>query len=225
MSFNDFIGGYKLGELEEVKKAQTVGTDFSELMRKYETVLDTHIPDEANFVLHSPNITEVLTSDEINSFLQVTQKYEDHIDYFWKTGLMFSSLIQNSYNNGYNGFRLNTTLLPGIDFMGSYIVGEEKNPIDVTILGNGALGVGYEANYSMFTINGDAGNGCGLYARFSSFTFNGRVNFISRLEMSHCTFKTTILDNVELLKKNIPQNKGNTLIYIDQGKEVKVDLE
>jgi len=213
------LSGYERGQLEEVRKVQTVGTDFSELMGKYEMVLGDERYDFSNLnlqklVLHSPNITEVLTPEEINSFLQATRDYEEHKDYLWKTDLMMSCLIQNSYHQGFNRFNFEIRNFSIPPSLGIYLVGEEKNPIDVTILGNAVLDVGYKANYSMFTVNGDVGgSGCGLYARFSSFTFNGRVNFASKLERFHCTFKTTFWDNIAQMKENIPP--GNRIIYIN----------
>ena len=198
--FDDFLSGYEQGKLEEVKRVQTVGTDFSDLMKKYEEKLKN--PEIQNYAhYHVQIITEVLTPDEINHFLQATQQYADHKDYSWKTGYMFSSLIQNSYDQGYNDFRLNTTLLPGIDLMGSYIVGKRKDPVLVTVQGN-------------------LGFVCADEARHSVFIVNGTVEKHFGLEAQSCTFKTSIWSNIEEMKWSIPKRKDNVLIYLDDGKEM-----
>ena len=234
MSFNDFLAGYKADELEEVRKVQTVGTDFSELMRKYERLLDEPTPyldemintsyrDEMILIFsHFHKITTILTPAEINSFLQTTQQYADH-RYYHRTGLVISSLINNSYSSGYNGFSINTTEdLPRINFVMNNIIGKETNPLLISVQGNIGYYVGYRTQYSAFTFNGSVGE-CGDEAQNSTFLFNGEAGLCSGRGAKNCTFKTPIWRNIEKLKKSLPED--NTLIYIDQGKEVKIDFE
>jgi len=218
MSFNEFLAGYKADELEEVRKVQTVGTDFSELLRKYELELDRF---ELFLEVYNSNITEVLTPSEINSFLQTTQQFGGHQNYSWCTGRILSVLLQNSYNKGYNHFNLETRNLPRISGIG-YLIGKEENHLILSVQGNVGIDVGRKTQYSTFTINGEIWSGCGLKAKHSTFTYNGAVGDLCGLEAKNCTFKTSIWENVAEMKKSINPYNRNTLIYIDHGEEVRI---
>ena len=241
--FDEFLVGYEPGQLEETRKVQTVGSDLSELMRKYELVLDDSDllfgAAWKDFIYHNQKITEFLTQAEINSFLQTTKQYEDYPNYNWNTGMFLSCLIQISYNHGYNHFFLDTKNVSTISGLAAFIIGQEQKPIHITIHGNVGNSLGNCAQHSIFTLNGSALEMCGFGAYKSIFTFNGGIghNFGLRADLStfilndivaetfvdkafSCTFKTSKLEYIEKLKKNIP--KGNTLIYIDNGKEARI---
>ena len=204
--FDDFLAGYNPGELEATRTVQVVGTDFSELLRMYEKVLDGegHASyDYVGFVRNNREVTEVLTPAEINSFFQATNRYEDHQLYSKKTGSMVSGLIQNSYNRGYNNFFLNTKNLPRISNLGAHIIGTKDDPIHISVEGNLCNKVGFAAYYSHFLLNGAVG------------IFGG-------WEAKHCTFKTPIWETIQQLRGRVLTGYNNTLIYIDQGKEVVI---
>jgi len=246
MSLRNFLAGYDAGELEATRKVQTVGTDFSELMRKYERFLDkdSFSEDEGKqFVGCNRDITEILTPDEINSFLQATQQHESHRNYSWNTGSMVSRLIQNSYNKGYNNFLLNlkNDYFYTHDNIGIHLLGTEATPLFLTIQGDVEHWCGEDAKYSSFTLSGDVGdccgdgaqyssyvvkgnakNCCGLNARNSTFTFNGTVGNLFGDGAIYCTFKTPLWGNIEKIKEVIDTKNGNIIIYIDQGKEVRI---
>jgi len=215
MNFDDFISGYKLTQLDEVRRVQTVGTDFSELLRKYEEKLNDPS-------LHHEDLTEVLTPSEINSFLQTTQQFGDHKYYFWKTGKILSTLLQSSYNQGYNHFNLETNNLSKISGIG-HLIGKEENHLVLSVQGD-VGNVGRRIQYSIFTINGVVEGGFGAHALNSTFIFNGPNRGDLGFGAEDCTFKTPIWDNIQKMKEIIQINRGNTLIYIDNGKEVKIDL-
>ena len=220
--FTDFLAGYEPGELEEVRRVQTVGKDFSDLMRKYERLLDIDNLVVGSSVYNIQDITEVLTPDEINHFLQGTQQYNDHRNYPWRTGIMVSRLIQNSYDHGYNPFWFNTENLSEIDCLGSLIVGKRETPISVTIQGNLGYCLGFKTQYSIFTINSGGVKSCGLEALNSTFILNGSTGVRLGFGAKHCTFKTSVWGNIIKLKESIYTEDGNTLIYIDNGKEVVI---
>jgi len=211
--FNEFMAGYKPTQLDEVRKVQTVGTDFSELLRKYEWVLVRN-----DSLPCGSQISEVLTPDEINSFLQGTKQYEDHRNYSWRNGLIMSILIQNSYNNGYNHFLLNTEALYKTNNFGFGIIGRKENPLFMSIEGEIWSKLGFGAKNCLFILNGGAGAQCGEKARFSEFRIEDFADLGCGWNAEDCTFKTPVWANIEQMRKNIP--KSNTLIYFENGKEV-----
>ena len=215
--FNEFLAGYEPGQLEETRKVQTVGSGLSELMRKYELELDRF---ELFLEVYNSNITEVLTPSEINSFLQTTQQFGGHQNYSWCTGRILSILLQNSYNKGYNHFNLETINLPRISGIG-YLIGKEENHLVLSVQGD-VGNVGRRIQYSIFTINGVVEGGFGAHALNSTFIFNGPNRGDLGFGAEDCTFKTPIWDNIQKMKEIIQINRGNTLIYIDHGEEVRI---
>ena len=88
----DFINSQTSGRLETVRKAVVHGENvFSELMIKYKRFLDEDlgINDDKiqTFVTGRNEVIEVLTSEQINMFLQATIKYEEHKNYKSHTGV------------------------------------------------------------------------------------------------------------------------------------------
>ena len=229
MIFDDFLAGYEPGKLEEVRKVQTVGTDFSDLMEKFEQMLDSDdgysLDEMWQLVRHNPYLSEVLTPAEINYFLQATQQHESHKNYYNNTGVILSRLIQNSYCAGYNDFMLNTKNISRTDDLGTLLIGTEDCPLSITVQGNITNECGNRAEYSLFTLNGTIGARCGLKAKHSTFTYNGAVGDFCGWEAENCTFKTPLRENLRKMRGSISINKGNTLIYIDSGREVRIDLE
>ena len=215
MNFDDFLAGYKPTQLEEVRKVKSINNDFSELLEKYKLALEHNsiwaLEQETN---------NILSPVEINSFLQATRQYGDHKDYSWKTGFFLSHLILNSYRVGYNHFTLQTESLPLISGIGENIGGVKANPLSIFVQGNTGFFYGRHARYASFSCNGAVGEWSGSAAYHSNFRLDGEVRSKFGERASACVFKTSIRKNIEQLRKSIPRNKHNTLIYIDQGKEV-----
>jgi len=222
--FDEFLAGYEPGELEEVRKVQVIDNEFPALMKKYEKTLDD---ERSGFINHSDfsrinqNITEVLRPAEINSFLHSTRIYEDHQRYSWKTALVLSSLIQNSYNKGYNHFMLTNPDHPNLPFMGAYIIGQEKNPLYLTLQGDVGVRCGERARYCVLNFNGDVDRFCGFLATDSTFIFKGEAGKKSGTSTNRCTFKTPIWDDIKEMKKHVPKEQGNILILLLNGEEVR----
>ena len=218
--FADSLAGYNIEELDEIRKVKAIGNDLSELLNKYELILENDyllVTTQFNYLIQC----FVLTPAEINSFLQSTKMYEDHGNYSRKTGRIISLLIQNSYNKGYNDFYLNTKALSNISNLGACVIGTEDNPLSVAVQGDIESNLGHGAQYSNFNLSGTVGDLCGSKARYSSFSLDRSVGERCGKGAIYCTFKTSVWENVEKIRGNL-SGFSNTLIYINNGKEVRI---
>ena len=209
---DDLISGYTARKPDERKEIEVVGEHkFSKLLEKYELFLrrkDYFIKDKE--ILDW--IEDVLSVEDINTFLQLTIRFEDYKEYSRETGLFITRLIKNSYNAGYNNFVINTMAMSkSLDNLGENFCGLPYRMIYVQIDGDVGKYCGSNAFCSSFTINGNAELGCGhkiwnsiliingdvddkpsLGARYSSFTINGNVDEADNWEYEtiSCIFKT-----------------------------------
>ena len=56
------------------------------------------------------HIFDILTPNDIGEFLQLSVQYEEDEDYYLLLPYFMDRLIQNSYDQGHNGFEINTTI-------------------------------------------------------------------------------------------------------------------
>lgn len=145
------IDSYKAGNVEEERNPEIVGENpFSALLEEYKTFLEIKFEELPRWVIDGNEITEVLSPDQINAFLQSTVEFENHEHYKTKTGYFISALIQKSYNAGYNDFFLSTKMLSPVNELASLLQGTPENHIRVRIeneADNYRSGVGGEAKY------------------------------------------------------------------------------
>jgi len=223
--FGDFLADYPPSQLDQVRRIKVVDGGYSELMRKYEALLVNDSDYGVDFVRNNKNITEIFSSQEINLLLQGAQQYDNQF-YSKKTGVIISCLIQNSYRGGQNQFLLNTQSLPRIDFMSSHLMGARNKDLVITNQGDVGNYFGYKALFSSFIVNSKTGDFCGFNAYESTFILNGEVGGCCGIGARLCTFKTPILNNLEEMKQTVlsdyKESRRNTLIYIDNGKEVEI---
>ena len=187
-----------LGTPEEKKQPKTSSNDLGELLKIFEQALDVNLED---FVGHYDEVEriiktvdQVLTPEEINSFLQQTIPYEQHYYYKERTGDMVSKLIQNSYDAGHNNFKLNTKALKEVDAIALGLIGQKENPINILVQGNlgnicgnnisdtimkveGSVGVyfGQDAEDSILEVHGNADENLGYSSKNTSFLVTGYV--------------------------------------------------
>lgn len=249
---------YAPGVIEE-EKIEVVGVDkFAELLEKYERFLSIiPIEDKRNFPsdkacqMIRETITETLTPQEINAFLQATSAYEYLENYSTNTGLFITELIKNSYKQGHDNCYLDTIDLPSLNF-----IGYSLNPIDfklnatekklvVTIYGDvgnacgaftqnvvfdvrGSAGelYGFVSRNSTFRVRVNAGWGCGGCTLDSTFIIEGDVGAKCGDIAHHSTFKTPNQKTLEKLKNTVLRNKGNKIIFIhpDGREQIVQDL-
>jgi len=139
---------------------------LEEVLKQYEDVLDNN--------LNLDEVKAILTPEQINTFLQATIPYEAHKNYAENTGYFITKLIQNSYDAGNNGFKLNTNTLPtAINYIGLKLEGKKDKPLELLVEGDVGYLCGYAAKYSTISIAGDAGNWCGAEAKHSKINIAG----------------------------------------------------
>ncbi|MFH1638031.1 MAG: hypothetical protein ABIB71_06405 [Candidatus Woesearchaeota archaeon] len=207
---DDIFSGYSKLETPEERKGHKVEGSlwfkgFEELMRNYERILrlgpwmDTK---EAYF-----RINAVLEPEQINSFLQATIRYEDHENYSNYKGLFFTRLIQNSHDLGNNRFTLDTrAFTQKINALGQLLHGRGNNLLEINVEGSVGDFCGYGAkNIRTLHIDGEVGDHCGFGA-------------------DNSTFKTPNQQTLQLLKKNVENDRGNRIYFINEDgseKEIK----
>jgi len=156
-------------KVEEVRQIEVIENDFCTLNNQYAQILDEGSVGE----LWCKTISDILTPTQINVFLQHTTLYENNQHYSGITGYFISQLIQNSYNDGYNNFSLNTSELQDISFLGHRIEGTPKKTIELTVIGQTGRGSGWGAKYAAINLIGNTGHTCGKNSENSVFYITG----------------------------------------------------
>lgn len=180
-TLREIVAGHDAQEVDKVREAVVVGkSKFGNLLERYEKFLN--LSGKYYNVIHRGAgwISEELTPDEINQFLQTTVAYENHENYVDRTGIFISRVICDSSNAGNNDFILNTQGLKRINYL-CCISSSENDPLKVYITGDIGNECCVGADGSIFTIDGDFGD---------LFAFEGGY--------VHSTFKTP---NEETLRK------------------------
>jgi len=121
------------------------------------------------------SISDILTPNQINAFLQQTILCENRPNYSNSTGLFISQLIQNSYDSGSNNFTLDSTELREIVDLGFKNQGTPDRPIEITITGNTGGKCGFHSKNAIFNITGNTKGSCGGYAENSMFNITGNA--------------------------------------------------
>lgn len=138
-------------------------------------------------------IDEILSPEEINAFVQATIPFEQHVNYAYATGLVCSTLIQNSYDHGHNDFVLATGTQ--LENLLESVTATYKNPLRIVI--DGSVGWNFAAfsKYLQCTVTGNVGWNCAMSAQNSAFTFQRSVGgscggslMISKVPARGCTF-------------------------------------
>ncbi len=220
---DDLLRNYKPQPLAEPPSPiVVVGEDkFGALMERYKRFLD----DETQRYYMMPstyrkitqNIHTILSSEEINQFLQMTIESETHKNYQERTGIFFSRLIQNSYNAGNNNFHLNTTALTvPLGNLCAFIKGTKKRPVEVCLKGNVAYMGWYWSKYTICILSGDAGDHFADSSENGVYTITGNIEEgVGRFSIN-CTYKTPNPKTLEKMKEIIPQH--NKLYFINRDK-------
>ncbi|MFH1638026.1 MAG: hypothetical protein ABIB71_06380 [Candidatus Woesearchaeota archaeon] len=225
---DDFLSGYsKLGTPDEKIEHKVEGSllfdGFEELVKQYERILAIG---ENGFICISEllgafsQIMSVLQSEQINSFLQATKRYEDREEYSNYTGRFITKLIENSHDAGNNKFTLNTRDLKEIDCIGFCLKVRRKKLLEIIIDGNvGDACFERAKNIGRIHISGNAGAYCACEAeniREIYICGEARRGCGDRAENSK--FKTPNKETLQLLKEKVPKYMGNKIYFIHQNK-------
>jgi len=205
-------------KVEEARDIEATEHVFSDLYERYVHCLDDKTP-----VPEYKTITDILTPNQINLFLQQTILYENHPNHSDKTGKFLSQLIQNSYDSGKNNFTLNTTALKETNAIGYKIKGTPTKNIEITITGNTEDTCGWHSKNTTFNITGNTGDNCGLSSRHSTFTIRGTVGEFCGLFSDHLTYKTPNKETLDKLLKDALGDHKLIFIHPNGTEEIKRD--
>jgi hypothetical protein len=103
----------------------------------------------------------LLSPKEINTFLQLTEKYSDNQDYKL-LGDFMSRLIQNSYDHGYNNFKFDIRNLPPFDDFLDFLKGKEDNRINIKVIGDISDSSVCDSKYLNLFVEGNVGETVGI---------------------------------------------------------------
>lgn len=213
--------------------------DLSNIKRCYLNekikTIDEHVGEIAE------QIPDIFPPLEINALLQATLPYEGRLFYSLVTGMFITRLLQSSFDAGYNDFILDTTVLPEIHDIAKKLCGTPEKRLNLKVIGN-VGSFGNSARYCSVLSNGNA-DFYGFGALDCRFELHGRViaaaqdctnsEFIFYDAMGKpvninrgihrtqdSTFKTTVRENIPILRETIPKNRGNKIYFInEQGEE------
>ena len=182
---------------------------------------------------------EVLSPEQIASFMFMTHKFSAHLNYLTQTGQYASQLVQNSYDAGNNGFLLNAGENGDIGDLATWLKGEKERPIEVTIIGdygaywghhseNCILHIRGNAGFScgktsvnlIVEIDGNAGPSCGWFTKGSIFTINGDVGESCGFGSKKSTFKTPNRETLKTMFKEVPEDNRVVFIHPDGTEEI-----
>ncbi len=118
-------------------------------------------------------VTDILSPEQLNDFLQSTRKYENHLSYSHVTSQFITRLIQTSYDSDNNGFFFDTSSLKDLVNFGLCLNGSEDRVLNLYVdgdLGNGCFSHVYHSNIS---IDGSVGDEAGFKAENSTIRVSG----------------------------------------------------
>ncbi len=164
---------------------------------------------------HTDNLP-ILTPYQIQTIFQkfIGKKME------FDSSHLMNRLMQTSFNNGYNGFILDTGDFP-FDNLCQYLEGTSKRKMQVRVLGSAGIFFGYQSKYMDTRIEGsaginlyenvehcsirighDIGKACAHNAFNSYIEINGSVQTPFGIMARSCTFELNSLRDDPFLESN-----------------------
>lgn len=108
--------------------------NFDEIFKFYSHLFTIDTTKERATITNSiENITELFDPDQIQMFLNLSQRCEQEKEYAIITGLVTSRLIQNSHHHGHGSFTLDLRSTKPIDYLCSDV--QQEHPLTVRIIG------------------------------------------------------------------------------------------
>lgn len=142
--------GAGVGGSEETKKAEIIPDKLSELAKKYYETYKNSWSKRGSLLLHKLGNLPILTPDEISMLARIlpTEQLSNEFPYTdgrsvrYYTGEVLNKLIQCSYDEGYNGFTIDTACLTPIPaLLGNGLKGRLTKPLKLNIIGELPLGL------------------------------------------------------------------------------------
>ena len=203
------VSGYSPQKVEEEKRTSTEGNSkLADLMRRFEDFLHEWYPHRPESILPK----EVLLPATLSVFSSMITKYENNPFYENDSGRFLNSLIQNSYDAGYNNFQLETR--NNLLGLGTHLQGDSHRPLLLELTGKTEC-TGCRIDYCRVTCHGPASlNAVGT--EHSTFIFFDPVIYLGG-DFFHCTFKTPDQRLLQRIESHFSRNhsgRGNRFILI-----------
>ena len=154
----DGLFGYSASDVENESRIEVVKNDFNYVLEEYKRILELS---EGEVQLHNTNF--VLSSLELQTFFTLTQKNQSCQTFNPNTGYYISKLIQNSYDNGYNGFKFINRGKTACDHFFDSVKGTKNNPINIYFGGVVGFCFGQDSENVNAIVKGEA-----LFSPFGS---------------------------------------------------------
>ncbi|HLC46192.1 MAG TPA: hypothetical protein VJI75_00460, partial [Candidatus Nanoarchaeia archaeon] len=149
------VEGINIPAPEKERTVRTEGEAWLEdALKEYKSAFDIKkatYPEIFNGIMTQS--LPVLTSEQINRFIEATIEYEEYKKYLGRTGVFASALIQTAYNAGHNDFVLEPKGTQPLDWIGAYLKGTEKDPIRLTNNARTGDSCGWRSEYINITNN------------------------------------------------------------------------
>ncbi len=199
-SLEESVRGHSSGIIESERRIEVVGEDkFGELLEKYREF--------SKGTLEFAKITEVLTPEDLNLFLQMIPFVSgESIEDRDTSNFFTSKLLNNSYNAGHNNFVLDFTN-QGLSGCGHRLFASKENPLKLMVYGH-TIASGQNAENVHFEFNGNDTGWCGYQSVDSKYRIMGNVGYLLGGYSTNCYF---------LVKGNSGNNcfgfsEGSTLV-------------
>ncbi len=233
-----------LGDLEQHKdekslKIEKCGNSLEDLITNFCLFVEGY--DDLNNV--ETNASQILagldvTKNKITKFTEEVAVYLEKPKFYEIFGIYLLKLIQASYDQGHNGFEINTSktnnfffnnsirlrgrpdrllqititgTLPNFDFI-------QFSYCDVKVFGDAGRRFGYKSKHSRHFVNGNASRFCGDLAEDSEFTVVGSIGSGCGVRAKRCIFR--LADTDELGRMMMSVGEGCTLYLLKDDKEI-----
>lgn len=148
-----------LDSIKPVKNSDVNKSNILKTLKEYEETIinpDLRELEDEEFIQEISNkYSSVLTPDELNEFVTLTETFEGLRDYHSKTGLFISDLMQKSYNSFNNNFNFNTNYFHNLGYS---IKGSKERPISLNIITNYGLETAINSSFSIINIKRNYGD-------------------------------------------------------------------
>ena len=206
---DDVVRDITPGKLEEERLVEVVGQDLFEGLidgcrRYFDSLDESKYTCIDSFFRHTD--TQVLTSEQLNAFLQATVPLEGHVRYRGSMSGVINLLVQRSYQLGHDRFSFDMRNLNEICNLFAYLEYDGFNSIVAEVYGDPGQSLanhsdglmlfvyGNVADYSLndaknlnADVCGNVGCGTGNNASDSSFIMRGKVGDRSFQGMTRST--------------------------------------
>jgi len=239
-SLEDSVRGHSGGVIESEKEVEVKGeSPLIKVVQNFEKFLGREIPNDIPLELdeeYFEGIPYILSSNELNAFLQLTPYLIGHENYERHLGYFISKLVNNAFIAGHNNYRIDLIDLPPLDDVCLELRDRDLGyPLIVNVIGNVGSNFGWGTEKCRINFEGNANDAFCASVQNSEIYAQGNIGYSAFMEMKdsivrieadfqilgynieNCIFKTA---NEDLLKKILDPKPGlvaggnNGVVYI-----------